>query len=106
LKAFLAILFALCVAGCTKSEVVEVNGMKLTLTSAKCTDTKILSLYTQVGLLDIYADKIFAGSVVTGSGEKRTFCYIRQVDKPNVLFVIDQEGDGGVLDIGPKKPSI
>ena len=86
----------------SKDRVVEVNGMTLTLTDKPCSNKTVLQLADMAGLPPELRKDFKQGK---GKQEdvKAEICYVENPQNKNEIFVIDELGGMGNLELPGKK---
>ena len=75
-------------------------------TKKPCTNPKVLMYKDMMNMVEKYRDSFKAGSIVA-NGQRYEACYITKDNAPlkgsTEIFVIDEEGDAGPVDLSGKK---
>lgn len=87
----------------SKDRVVSWRDMQFTLTTNKCSNKEISKAFDELGLKPEYVGRVFDGTVTNAAGKKKAICYVAEIGKPNNIALIDEDGDGGIINLDEKK---
>ena len=82
------------------------EGATFTLTHQECANADIVTIVKDMKLPDGSKPRWYAGtaSYLTIPGKEFKMCYVMNPENPSELYVMDEEGDGGRVDVPGSKP--